>query len=294
MGTLDSYLFMFKKFLGGLLMPMPMILLLLLWALLFLLRRKTRWLGILFVAAATALLLAASYPPLVAKIAGPLEQQYSSYQPSDQPADYIAVLGNGHVSAEQQPITSELSPTGIVRLTEGIRIYRLNPDSKLIFTGYNGEEPDSYADKIKQLALALGVPNDDILAFTGPRDTAEEAQLIAEKFATQQLVLVTSALHMPRAMILFQQAGLNPTPAPTEHLIKPVRSKWQFPSAKTFTKTQRWLYEQLGLLWAKLIDKSKKRPLKTSPPVASPATAVAIPSDTIVQQQPPPLENTEK
>lgn len=258
MSTIDSYLFMLKKFIGGLLMPMPMILLLLVWAVLFLLRKKTRWFGILFVAAATALLFVASYPPLSAKLTGPLEHQYPSYQVSAEPAELIAVLGSSQIPAKDLPLTSEINPSGIVRLSEGIRIYRLNPGSKLIFTGYHARQPESYAEKIKQLAIALGVPDTDILAFTGPQDTAEEAELIAQKFTDKKLVLVTSAAHMPRAMTLFQQFGLTPIPAPTEHMTKPVQSKWLFPSAATLEKTQRWLHEQLGLLWTKLLNKSKK------------------------------------
>lgn len=293
MENLDNYLFLLKKFLGGLLMPLPILLLLLFWALLFMLRRKTRWLGFLFVAAATALLFVASYPPLSTKITGPLEQQYASYQQTDNMVDYVAVLGSGHVSAEGQPLTSELSPTAVVRLVEGIRIYRLNPGSKLIFTGYNGRQPESFADKIKQLALALGVPKEDILSFTGPKDTAEEAALIAEKFNDNSLVLVTTALHMPRAMDLFHQVGLEPTPAPTNHLSKPVRSKWIFPNAKTLMKTQYWLHEQLGLLWAELTKKTNALPAQTIPVTPPPVSAPAIAPAT--EQLPlPAVENTEK
>lgn len=257
MENLDSYLFILKKFLGGLLMPVPMALLLLFWAVLFLLRRKTRWFGVLLTTVVTVFLFVASYPPLTAKIIAPLEQQYPSYQSAAEPADYIAVLGAAHVSAADQPITSQLSPTGIVRISEGIRIYRLNPGSKLIFTGANFKEPDSYADKSKELALALGVPETDILAFTGPQDTAEEAQLIAENFPASKLVLVTSAAHMPRAMFLFQRVGLTPVPAPTHHQNKPVRDKLIFPTAQNLTKVQYWMHEQLGLLWAKLTDRPK-------------------------------------
>lgn len=229
--------------------------------------------------AATTLLFAASYPPLSAKLTGPLEQQYDSYRSTASPAAYVAVLGNSQVSAKEQPVTSELSPTAVVRLAEGIRIYRLNPGSKLIFTGYHGRESESFADKIKELALALGVPEDDILAFTGPRDTAEEAKLIAGQVAERSLVLVTSAAHMPRAMSLFLQAGLKPIPAPTEHLTKPVRSKWIYPSAETLMKTQRWLHEQLGLLWGDLIVKTKELTKKTT---------------TAVTPQPAPRESVEQ
>jgi uncharacterized SAM-binding protein YcdF (DUF218 family) len=257
MENLDSYLFMLKKFLGGLLMPLPLVLLLLLWALLLLPRNKTRWFGVLFVLLATVLLFVASYAPLSSRLTGPLEQQFASYRPAADSVDYVAVLGSGHVSGGGLPLTSELKPAGVVRLVEGIRIYRLNPGSKLIFTGYHGGQPESYTDKIVELAIALGVPAADILPFTGPKDTADEAQLLAENFSGTKLVLVTSAAHMPRAMGLFRSAGLDPIPAPTNHLTRPVRSYWLFPSARTLARSQSWLYEQLGLTWSKLTGQIK-------------------------------------
>ncbi len=251
---MDHYLFLLKKFLGDLLMPIPMILLLLLWAVLLLLRRKTRWLGIIVVFSVTALLFIASYSPLSNQLISTLENQTPSYQVQDLPVDYIAVLGSWHQSVANQPVTSELSPTAIVRLAEGIRIYHLNPGSKLIFTGFRGviKDPVSYPEKLRQLAVALGVPKQDIIVLNGPRDTIEEAEIIAKNFPAASLVLVTTALHMPRALILFHQVGLDPIPAPTEHLSKPVTSWWIFPSAKTLAHTEYWAHEQLGLLWIKL------------------------------------------
>jgi len=250
-------LFLLKKFIGGLLMPLPIIQILLCWALILLLRRKTRWIGFVLVLLATGLLAAASYAPFSSQFTSPLEQQYASYQPGATPVDFVAVLGSGHVSAKNLPVTSELNPEGVIRLAEGIRIYRLNPGSKLIFTGYRARDPISYVEKIRELALELGVPEQDILAFTGPKDTAEEAQLIAGKFADTNLVLVTSAAHMPRAMGLFRRAGLDPIPAPTNHLTRPVDSYWVFPSAETLDNTRAWLHEEIGLIWAKLMGQIK-------------------------------------
>lgn len=255
---MENGLFLAKKFLGGLLMPLPVALILLVWALLFLLRRKTRWAGFLCVLLATALLFVASYAPLSNPMIRPLEQQFASYQPGASPVDYVSVLGSGHDSADHWPITSEVTPVGVVRLAEGIRVYRLNPGSKLIFSGYHGDDRASNADKIKQLALALGVPEADVITFTGPRDTAEEAQTIAENFPDAKLALVTSAAHMTRAMGLFHGAGLDPIPAPTNHQGRPVRSPWQFPDAHNLANSRSWLHEQLGIAWAGLRGQIKQ------------------------------------
>ncbi len=257
---MEQYLFLLKNFLGNLLMPVPITLLLLSWAVLLLLRRKTRWVGIITVILATALLFATSYTPLSNKYIAHLEAQNPLYVQTSEQIDYISVLGHWHQSNATHPITSELSPTAIVRLAEGIRIYRLNPGSKLIFTGFKGATPDpvSYPEKLRELAIGLGVPEIDILTFNGPQDTAEEAELIATKFTDTSLVLVTTAVHMPRALYLFNKAGLDPIPAPTEHLSKPFRSWWNFPSGSALANGEYWAHEQIGLMWAKLVKKAEE------------------------------------
>ena len=257
---MDQYLFLFKNFLGHLLLPVPITLLLLVWATLLMLRRKTRWLGFITVIVATALLAVTSYAPLNNQIIAQLEDQTPPYSQNNREIDYVAVLGNWHQSVKEQPITSEIKPSGIVRLVEGIRIYRLNPGSKLIFTGFKGAiaDPVSYPEKMRELAIALGVPNDDILTFSGPRDTADEANLLAHNFAATTLVVVTTAVHMPRALYLLNRAGIEPIPAPTEHLSKPFKSWLVLPSGSALANGEYWAHEQLGLIWAKLVHKVEK------------------------------------
>ena len=257
---MDHAFFLAKKILGGLLMPVPTILLLLIWAFLFLLRRKTRWLGFLCLLAGAGWLFVASYQPLAHRLIAPLEAQVASYQLGEEAVDYVAVLGASHQSVPGQPVTSQVSPAGVVRLVEGIRVYRLNPGSRLVFTGYHGlsADPVSYPEKLKELAISLGVPAEDILTFSGPRDTAEEARLLAETLPVAELVLVTSASHMPRALALFKGAGLQPVPAPTHHLARSGRADGQFPSAHDLARTRDCLHERLGLWWAQLTGQLKE------------------------------------
>jgi uncharacterized SAM-binding protein YcdF (DUF218 family) len=252
---MDHLLFLLKKILGDFLTPVPLTLLLLLLAVPSLLRRKNRWFGIICVVVATALLFVSSYEPLNNRWIADLETRYPAYEQDISSPDYIVVLGSWHQTVAAQPLTSELSATAIVRLAEGIRIYRLNPGSRLIFTGYHGmnADPVAYPEKLRELALALGVPDEDILTFIGPRDTVEEAQLIADLFADAELVLVTSATHMPRSMELFRGVGLDPTPAPTGHLSKPTRRLWSFPDGEALARTDALIHEHLGILWARLM-----------------------------------------
>ncbi len=257
---IDHYLFLLKKFLGTLVMPIPLSLLLLIWALLLLLRKKTRWLGIIVVALATALLIFTSYAPLNRPLMAKYEMALAAYQQPEQPVDGIVVLGSWHQSTAEQPLTSQVDTPGIVRLVEGIRIYRLNPGSKLIFTGFQGlaSDPVPYPEKLKELAIALGVPETDIITLVGSQDTVAEAQLVAKTYPTERLVLVTTAAHMPRALGLFQHAGLQPIPAPTGHFSKPQQRWFTFPSARNLANSEYWLHEELGLLWSKLLGQVKQ------------------------------------
>ena len=68
---------------------------------------------------------------------------------------------------------------------------------------------------LRELADDLGVdvPRADVLGT--PLDTAQEARAIAALIGRAPFILVTSAYHMPRAMRLMLQAGLDPIPAPT-------------------------------------------------------------------------------
>jgi len=60
---------------------------------------------------------------------------------------------------------------------------------------------------------------------------------------------------MPRAMALFKKQGMQPIPAPTNHLVRSSSWFWigtLFPSADALLKSQSAFYEYLGLLWAQL------------------------------------------
>jgi len=68
-------------------------------------------------------------------------------------------------------------------------------------------------------------------------------------------VLVTSAIHMPRAMLLFRQQGMDPVPAPaeiTDFARNDISPFSFFPRAAALSKVEAAWHEYLGLLWAQL------------------------------------------
>ena len=77
----------------------------------------------------------------------------------------------------------------------------------------------------QQLAQELGVPASAVLRNDQARTTAEEAQRINQLAAEQgwkQLILVTSAFHMPRALASFQhQSDLQIIPVACDYRLDP-------------------------------------------------------------------------
>ncbi|BDX06343.1 envelope biogenesis factor ElyC [Planctobacterium marinum] len=245
--------FTIKKWLGALLQPLPLILILLLITLFLFLRGKKRTaIGVQSIA--ILFFIAVTTPPFANFSARAIEANIVQFD-NAKVLDYIVVLGCGHVNDRRVPITSQVDSCSLYRVVEGVRIFQSHPNTKLVFTGFGGNQPLSNAETNKELALALGVPDYRILTYSTPKDTREEAQVLTPILKDKQFALVTEASHMPRALLYFQQQGLTPIPAPTAHLYRdegPLLSYQYLPDAHYLHKTERAVYEYIGQLWQKI------------------------------------------
>ena len=243
-------LFTFKKIIGSLVMPLPL-LLALLFISLFLFMRNRRKLAITLQGLAILLLISISNSRITNAIIAPIEYNYHQYQP-DTPIDAVVVLGCGHHGDARLPMSAQLYSCSLYRLIEGIHIHKQHPNSRLITSGYGGDDPISNAEVMRDVAIKLGVSPYKITMQTHPKDTAEEAQALKNKLKNTPFVLVTSASHMPRAMAIFQAQGLNPIAAPTDYLsAQGSQSAWwrQLPRSSNIKKIERWWYETLGRIY---------------------------------------------
>lgn len=231
-------------------MPLPLGVVMILTGLYFLHVRKLK-LSKIFLTASAAWLFLFSYPPFVDMFL--LRNLEASYPPLLHPpvnVRYIYVLGGGHASDSKLPITSQLFMPSVVRLNEGIRLYRELGHGKLIVSGYNGADTISHAKMEQKLAIALGIPAKDIIMRTRPRDTEEEAIAAKALIGSAPFILVTTASHMKRAMIFFKAQGLNPIPAPTNHLANTNNVDYtDIFSPNALTESRMLFHEWLGLAW---------------------------------------------
>lgn len=136
---------------------------------------------------------------------------------------YIMILGAGHSTDPRLGATSRLGESVMMRLAEGIRIYRLLDERGLpvrLVTSAGGFEGQlTQAEAVAQAAVALGVPDERISRLHEPSNTCGEAREFRETFGEGQLVLLsTSAMHQRRAVQLFAQTGSNPVAAPASFL----------------------------------------------------------------------------
>lgn len=225
---------------------------------LFFFRKKKRWFTYIAVTALVWLALS-STPPLPNFLVRSLEWQYQPFDTTGNTPDHahILVLGGGHVSDERLPANDQLSEQSLKRLIEGIRIYRQLPGSTLIMSGYSRFGiPRSHAEVMAETALLLGIPAEDTVAITTPWNTMYEAIDYHRRFGSSHpLILVTSAVHMPRAMMHFQRAGLQPIPAPTNYIIKEdslPNGLNIFPSSRNLRNMHKALHEYVGRFVGKL------------------------------------------
>jgi uncharacterized SAM-binding protein YcdF (DUF218 family) len=168
----------------------------------------------------------------------------------------ILALGAGYTSNRDLPPNDQLSLNSLGRLTEAIRIHRLLNASFLILSGSEPGEKVSESELYLRTAIALGVKNSEIGFLGTPQNTQMEAIDYTKKFGTKNtLIIVTDAIHMPRAMYLFRKAGQNPIPAPTNHMVKSDRIIYlrdRGPSSFNIVKMDYAMHEIIGLAWAKI------------------------------------------
>ena len=113
---------------------------------------------------------------------------------------------------------------------------------------------ETQAQVTKRAAIVLGVDSNQLVTLNEPGTTKEEAEQLGKNFnKTSQLVLVTDAIHMPRAMKLFRQEGFNPIAAPTNYKVhegpKQPEIKW-WPSMGNIELMNYVIHEYLGNLKA--------------------------------------------
>jgi uncharacterized SAM-binding protein YcdF (DUF218 family) len=171
------------------------------------------------------------------------------------PAPALVVLGGGVASSTSagQPYP-DIGPRAD-RVWHAARLFHAGKAPLLVLAGGPvHDEFQSEADSMAVLLLDLGVPAQAMVKEERSHNTRTNARYVAELLAARNIrsaILVTSALHMPRARAAFERAGLAVVPAPTdfEAVERPMHWSDAVPDAWSLDGSFRAFKEVLGR-WA--------------------------------------------
>lgn len=225
-----------------------------------LLWNQRRIVGAVLVGIGVAGLYGLSTPALSDALAGRLEQRYGPVPVAELPtADAVVVLGGG-VLPPAWPRTGPDLGAAADRLWHGAAVHRAGRAPLVITTGARpyANPGASAAESAREVLVRLGVPADAVVLREDSTSTREDALAVRDELERRELdgiLLVTSALHMRRALAAFRAVDVRAWPAPTDHeTVQPVRRDvWSWlPYHWAFARSNRAWHEYVGLLYYRL------------------------------------------
>ncbi|WP_373546077.1 YdcF family protein [Chamaesiphon sp.] len=183
-------------------------------------------------------------------------------------ADAIVILGGGIRAGAYPRPDVDFTDAGD-RVWHGGNLYRAGKAPKIIVSGgritwQGGGNPES--DDLTKILVNMGVPQLDIIPEPNSYNTHDNAVnvqkiLQAQNFKT--ILLVTSAMHMPRSMAIFQRLGIRAIAAPTDYRISQLELDQPnletqsvilsfLPNEECFSLTTQAIREYIGILTYRL------------------------------------------
>lgn len=185
---------------------------------------RLRRLGFAFAFGGLTLLLAGGFLPIGNYLILPLEERFANEALPDRSEriDGIIILGgfeDGWVSAGRNGLAVNEAAE---RLTEGVRLARLWPQAKIIFSGGVGGllgRGSDAAGPVGGFLEDVGIDQGRIVLEPKALNTFQNAMFtrdILKPKPGDKWLLVTSAYHMPRSIGVFRAAGFDVAAAPVD------------------------------------------------------------------------------
>lgn len=151
--------------------------------------------------------------------------EWQNIPPAELPnAEAIVVLGGATKPAFPPRPSVDLNEEGD-RVLYGVQLYQQKKAPLVILSGgrinWLGKGPSESAD-MAAIMTQLGVPGSAIIQEPDSLNTYENAvnvRKILSARGIRRVLLVTSAMHMPRSLLIFKRQGIAAIPAPTDFFV---------------------------------------------------------------------------
>ncbi|MCA0303863.1 MAG: YdcF family protein [Proteobacteria bacterium] len=218
-------------------------------------RRLGFWVAALVVAQTVLL----SLPPVAAALNAPLEAQARRDTATSATCCYdaIVVLGGGVSPAAPPEVPDPDLTDAADRVWYAARLYHQGVAPRIIVSGGTlldrpSDPAATEAEGMRRFLVDLGVPSSAIVSEGDSRNTRENVRNVRRLVGDARVALVTSAVHMPRALQLAREAGLNVTGLATDWTAPPqARPVWDtwMPTGGAMGSSAAALHEYMALLF---------------------------------------------
>lgn len=206
--------------------------------------------GVLWMALLVECLLIVALCPLGANLlVGGIEARVPANASCAAAPAAVVVLSAG---LEREPTGPDdftaLESDSIQRALAGVFLWRRVPNATLIFAG-GGPFATSESAVLQEFAEQLGVPTAMIRREDRSQTTWENAEQLRALVPAlpAHIWLVSSAIHLPRALVAFRAAGFEPCPYVSDRrYLPPGGIGYYVPQSSALLKTEAALHELVG------------------------------------------------
>jgi uncharacterized SAM-binding protein YcdF (DUF218 family) len=194
------------------------------------------------------------------KLVGILEDRYPEPSPCvDASRDVVITVLGGGMSGQADSVheLERLHNSSYQRALGGLRLAKQHPQADVYFIGGGLHAEVSEAELMAHLITRLEPLGDRVVVENDSANTVENARALASLLQARnipQIYLVTSALHMPRAVSVFKKVGFDVCAYPVDRLkVEPKYSGALVPQISALTKSTQAIHEIYGYLFYLLV-----------------------------------------
>ena len=213
--------------------------------------------GAMALAALAALLYLLALQPVADALLSPLEDAFSYPGDSATRCEAVAVMGGGTSGRTGGSSDYQLTRASVQRTLAAFRLWQERARPIVVSGGQVWPDGATGAREMAGLLRTLGVPEADLILETESRDTygnGEQTSATARRRGWNSLCVVTSALHLPRTVRVFNHFGIVPVPVPTDYRAVNPPYGWEalLPRAASLAAAAAALHEYAGLAYYRL------------------------------------------